>query len=203
MITLILDTSTPKSLVAFAEGERVLLKELLPAGGRSSSVLMKIIEEGFKHLHLEPSDLEAIAVAQGPGSYTGMRVGAAAAKGLAFPRALPLIGFCTLEGFIAEGDGLFASLIDARIGGSYLLLQKRLGNEIDLLSEPQLIPNEKLECFLENYPTRVGPHMCYPDPDHLARLAAQRLKNGLFSRDLELLYLRTPEYQRNDKTSDE
>ena len=197
LTTLILDTSTSKSIVAFAEGKHLLFVENLPHGSPTSSFLMKIIEKGFNQLNIKASELKALVVAQGPGSYTGVRVAAAAAKGLAFPHSIPIIGFCSLEGFISEKEGPFASLIDAGVGGCYILLQKREGETLSVLSPPTLIPYESLEVGLADYPERVGPHTGYPNPLHIAALGEQRLQQGLFSNDLSLLYLRTPEYKKS------
>lgn len=195
MLTLLIDTSTDKSLIAFAQGDTLLSKFFLPHGVQSSRTLMTEIENGFKQLNQLPSALEAIAISIGPGSYTGIRVGAAAAKGLSFAKNLPLISFCSLEGFVPERDGKFASLIDARIGGFYVLLQEKEGNSVRKLNEPQLIAKENLDSVLKEFPLQAGPHLGYPDPAHLARLAAHKYQKGEFSSDLELLYLRTPEYR--------
>ena len=195
MITLIIDTSTDRSLIAITQGSDVLLKTLLPPMAHSSSHLMATVAAGLVRLKLSPASLEAVAVSVGPGSYTGIRVGVAAAKGLAVSKSLPLVGFCSLEGFICENDGRFASLIDAKIGGMYVLLQERKGNKIHILSTPQLISAESLDLYLESYPTRTGPHIGYPDSFYLARLIAQRLENKEYGSDLELIYLRIPEYQ--------
>jgi tRNA threonylcarbamoyladenosine biosynthesis protein TsaB len=192
LITLIIDTSTDKALVAFAEGNALLLNCFLPPGAQSSRYLMATIEAGFKQLKLPPASLKAVAVGVGPGSYTGIRVGAAAAYGLALPKALPLIGFCSLEGFVCTHDGRFASLIDARTGGAYVLLQERVGEAIKVLASPQFIAKEHLACYLEGYPAEAGPHIGYPDPAYLARLAAQKLERGECALDLELIYLRQP-----------
>jgi tRNA threonylcarbamoyladenosine biosynthesis protein TsaB len=156
-----------------------------------------VVENGFKSLNLKQSDLKAIAVAQGPGSYTGIRVGAAAGKGLAYFKSIPLVGYCSLEGFISEKEGRFASVIDAGIGGSYVLLQKREGELITLLSQPQLIAAEILESYLADYPDRVGPTTHSPDPSHIARLTLQKLAQGTPTHDLSLIYLRTPEYKKS------
>jgi tRNA threonylcarbamoyladenosine biosynthesis protein TsaB len=195
LITLIIDTSTDKSLIACAQGNQLLLAVRLPHGFQSSRYLMGAIEEGLKQVKCLPSSLQAIAVAIGPGSYTGIRVGVAAAKGLAFPKSLPLVGFCSLEGFVSEKEGRFLSLIDARIGGFYVLPQERVGSSVHPLSSPQLISKENLSDLLHEYPTQVGPHTSYPDPSHLAHLTAEKLENEEHGSDLDVLYLRTPDYQ--------
>lgn len=195
MLFLIIDTSTDKSLAIFSNGVNVLLKILLPEGAQSSRFLMSSLDSGLKQLQLPPSALEAIAVGVGPGSYTGIRVGAAVAKGLAFPGNLPLIGFCSLSGFISQQEGKFSSLIDARIGGAYVLLQERRGDEVILRSKPRLVGAEELPTYLESWPPLAGPHVDYPDADHLTQMVAKRLSEGQFDTDLQLVYLRTPNYK--------
>ncbi|NGX62074.1 MAG: tRNA threonylcarbamoyladenosine biosynthesis protein TsaB, partial [Chlamydiae bacterium] len=114
-----LDTSTERSLVAVADREGVLFVERLPEGLRSSQYLFPAIEAGLQSLSLAPRDLGAVAVTVGPGSFTGVRVGVATAKGIAKGHNLPLIPLSSLEGFVSEREGIFASLIDARMGGAY------------------------------------------------------------------------------------
>jgi tRNA threonylcarbamoyladenosine biosynthesis protein TsaB len=194
LLTLIIDTSTERSLVAFAERDRIVLQTLLPYGVQNSKHLMTTIESGLSRLRLSPFSLDAIAVSVGPGSYTGIRVGVAAAKGLAFPKSLPLIGFCSLEGYVQEREGRFASLIDARVGGMYVLLQEREGEKIHLRSTPQLITKERLDLYLEGYSIHTGPHLGYPNAHYLAQLVAKKWEAREYGGDVELIYLRTPEY---------
>jgi tRNA threonylcarbamoyladenosine biosynthesis protein TsaB len=189
---LILDTSTDKSLVIFADGMDICLKILLPPGVQSSRYLMQEVEKGFKHLDKTPKDLKVIGVGIGPGSYTGIRVGVAAAKGLAFPYALPLIGFCSLEGFVTSHEGRFASLIDARQGGGFVLLQERQGENLISHLPPRLIPPQDLPTLLTEWPPLAGPHVSYPDPAQLIHLVQLKLAAGHGQAPLELLYLRSP-----------
>lgn len=197
MLFLIIDTSTDKSLVIISNGIDVILKILLPQGAQSSRHLMSSIASGFKELHLGVSSLNAIAIGVGPGSYTGIRVAAAVAKGLAFPHQLPLIGLCSLSGFVTAQEGQFASLIDARTGGAYVLLQERIGDQIFQRSTPRLVSTEDLPSCLEGWPPLAGPHISYPDADHLAYLTQRQFAAGQGSNDLELVYLRTPNYKKS------
>lgn len=157
---------------------------------------MATIVTGFKELNLSPAHLKTISVAIGPGSYTGTRVGVAAAYGLSFPQKLPLIGFCSLEGFLSEKEGPFASVIDAKSGGTYVMLKKRVANRIEQISPAKLISKELLEGYLQEYPIRVGPHTDYPDVEHLAKLCHQKFENKEYDSELKLHYLRTPNYQQ-------
>lgn len=116
MKTLILETSTEKALIALLEDGRVIA-EKRPAGGPELS----------KRLALDVAELlngrrpDQIAVGQGPGSYTGIRVSAALAQGLALGWNIPLLGFCSLEAF--RPDPSYAVLVDARSGGLYTLIK--------------------------------------------------------------------------------
>lgn len=181
MITLIIDTSTERSLIAFAQEKKVLFAQNLPFGLRSSHYMLREIERGFKELSISSSNLGAICVTIGPGSFTGVRVGVAFAKGMAYARSLPLIGISSLKGFVSQKQGRFASIIDARIGGAYVLLQERMGDEIISIGEVQLVSRENLEDCVAGCVCCVGPDFrklsllngeeVYPDPSQLARLA--------------------------------
>jgi tRNA threonylcarbamoyl adenosine modification protein YeaZ len=182
--TLIIDTSHERSLVAFAEGVDILLTLPLPAGLQSSTYLFPTIEAGFQKLKLTSRDLEAVAVTLGPGSFTGIRVGVAAAKGIAAPKGLPLIGLCSLQGFLTEKNG--AALIDARIGGAYVLTPG---------GKPHLVLQEDLPHVLEKYDFVVGPNLKrfsfpnqierVPDPFLLINNPLQKTND-----DLDPVYLR-------------
>lgn len=114
MLTLILETSTEKGLIALADKAEVLASRPLPGGPELSRTLaleVKNLLNGLKP--------DLIATGTGPGSYTGIRVAAALAKALAYGWNIPLIGFCSLEAF-----GPAPVLIDARSGGFYALLDQ-------------------------------------------------------------------------------
>ena len=93
-----IDTTTKKCSVALAQdGELMIQKELLSEEFSHSEQLHPFIEEVLKESGLKASSLSAIAISKGPGSYTGLRIGVAAAKGLCFALDLPLIALNTLE----------------------------------------------------------------------------------------------------------
>ena len=201
MTTLIIDTSTERSLVAFAKRDKVFLNSPLPIGWQSSRYLSSAIEMGFKKLGITACNISAVAVTIGPGSFTGIRVGAAMAKGIAFARSIPLIGLCSLSGFVSLEEGRFASVIDARMGGAFVLIQEKNGEQIRTLSTPKLIAKEDLTGELAGCSSVVGPSFerlalpnareAYPDADHLASISFQKILQNDFSEDLELAYLRT------------
>jgi tRNA threonylcarbamoyladenosine biosynthesis protein TsaB len=91
MITLAIDTSTPRGAVALSREDKPLAEEAFDrsqAGQNLFDTAAKLLSEN----HLTVSDIGLLAVGLGPGSFTGIRAGIAAAKGLALPRKLPIKG---------------------------------------------------------------------------------------------------------------
>ena len=113
-----IETATKNCSVALAkEGEIVLCKEIAEEGYSHAERLHVFIEEIIKEAGISLSDLSAIAVSQGPGSYTGLRIGVSAAKGLCFALEIPLIAVDTLQVLASQvnvADGLIVPMIDAR-----------------------------------------------------------------------------------------
>lgn len=99
---LCIETATSICSVSLAhEGYCVGMKETDKENSHSS-LLTVLIEELMREHNLEVKDLDAIAVSQGPGSYTGLRIGMSVAKGMCYALAKPLIAISTLQS-IAEG----------------------------------------------------------------------------------------------------
>ncbi|SCA63993.1 Uncharacterized protein SCG7109_CA_00010 [Chlamydiales bacterium SCGC AG-110-M15] len=136
MLNLIIDSSTERGLLAVLDGGVVLFEESLPFGLRSSGHLFPALEGLLRDLSLELKDFARIIVAKGPGSYTGIRVGASVAKAIAYSLSIPLLGVSTLYGFAPSGDGDFCVLIDAKVSGVYLVRGVRCGDEVTFRTEP-------------------------------------------------------------------
>jgi tRNA threonylcarbamoyladenosine biosynthesis protein TsaB len=95
---LALDTSTRFAGIALYEREKGIISEAnWHAGGRHTVALLPRVSQMMEEQGAAAADFEAIAVALGPGSFTGLRVGLAAAKGLALAVGVPLIGIPTLD----------------------------------------------------------------------------------------------------------
>lgn len=113
-----IETATKNCSVAVAkDGETLLCREIAELGYSHAEKLHVFIEEVLKELNLKFRDLDAVAVSQGPGSYTGLRIGVSAAKGLCFALDIPLIAVDTLAVLASQAkvsDGLIVPMIDAR-----------------------------------------------------------------------------------------
>jgi len=120
MIVLGLDTCLSSCSVAVLDGARVLAsaREVMARGHQER--LAPMAQEVMADAGLGFDRLERIAVTVGPGSFTGLRVGIAFAKGLALALGLPSVGVGALEALAAEADGLVFPAIDARRGQLYL-----------------------------------------------------------------------------------
>ena len=91
-----IESSTEVCSVALAQNGEVLAILENPAGLNHSTLLTVFIEEIFRKLDIEVNKLDALAVSGGPGSYTGLRIGVAAAKGICYALNLPMIAISSL-----------------------------------------------------------------------------------------------------------
>lgn len=94
---LALDTSTRVLGIALYDGVRVLSEKVWASGDHHTVELAPAVDEALVQAGIGVKDLLALAVATGPGSFTGLRIGMALAKGIALTRHLPLIGVPTLD----------------------------------------------------------------------------------------------------------
>lgn len=97
MVMLAIDTATRALGLALYDGKTLLAEQMWVAGNQHNLLLTPAIRATLRVLDLTPDDLSAIAVTVGPGSYTGLRIGVALAKGMAAVGQLPLIGLTTLD----------------------------------------------------------------------------------------------------------
>ncbi|HEU4903507.1 MAG TPA: tRNA (adenosine(37)-N6)-threonylcarbamoyltransferase complex dimerization subunit type 1 TsaB [Flavisolibacter sp.] len=113
-----IDTAVQSASVCLADGENILATAVNPSEKESASWLHPAVQNLLQENNLQPGDLDAIAVSAGPGSYTGLRVGMAAAKGLCYALAIPLISINTLQMMAAAVKeppaDLLCPMIDAR-----------------------------------------------------------------------------------------
>jgi tRNA threonylcarbamoyladenosine biosynthesis protein TsaB len=113
-----IETATKNCSVAIAKnGVTILCKETAELGYSHAEKLHVFIEEIIAEAGITINDLSAIAVSQGPGSYTGLRIGVSAAKGICYALQIPLISVDTLlvlANKVNQNDGFIIPMIDAR-----------------------------------------------------------------------------------------
>ena len=110
------DTSTAVGSIAIGRSGDLIESSTLSVQSAHSERMLPAIHEALGRAGVSAADLEAVVVGSGPGSFTGLRIGAALAKGLCFARGLPLYAYSSLSAIVAglPIDGPACALIDAR-----------------------------------------------------------------------------------------
>ena len=138
MRILALETSTLAGSAALLEGGRIVGESLLDVALTHSERLMAMVDRLIQDSGWRAADLEALAVSTGPGSFTGLRVGIATAKGLALALGVPVAPVPTLDALawnLPFADALVCPLLDARKGEVYLALYRWREDRVERCSE--------------------------------------------------------------------
>lgn len=118
-----IDTSNQVMSVALVEDSTLLVEKVVNLKRNHSIQLMPAIESLFKEVGWEPKEIDRVAVAKGPGSYTGVRIGVTVAKTLAFSLNVELVGVSSLHVLAGNGeripDSYIVPLFDARRDNIY------------------------------------------------------------------------------------
>ncbi len=153
MLILAFETSAKAASVALLEESKLLGESYQNTGLTHSQTLMVMAEDLLKQCGKKISDLTAIAVAAGPGSFTGVRIGVAATKGLSWGAELPCYGVSTLEA-MAENLGIYEGYVcpcmDARRSQVYNALFYVNQGILERVSEDRAIALSDLAAELAN-----------------------------------------------------
>ena len=169
MRLLAFETSAKAASAALLEDGRLLGESYQNTGMTHSQTLMVMAEDILKTAGLTARDVEAVAVAAGPGSFTGIRIGVAAAKGFAWGGELPCYGVSTLEA-MARGlgiwDGYVLPVMDARRSQVYNALFLAEAGKLTRLTEDRAIALADLTEELKNLQKPIflvgdGSILCY------------------------------------------
>ena len=225
MKILALETSAKAVSAAVSEDGKILASGYQDTGLTHSRTLMPIAEHILKNTGLSASDMDAIAVAAGPGSFTGIRIGVSAAKGLAFAVDKPTVGVSTLAAMarnVAFADGLVICAMDARRSQIYNALFEAKDGSLTRLTPDRAISLGELAVELKDDPrpkTVVGdgallchsfllangidcrlapPHLRMQNAMSVALEAEAMATEGKFvsAQELEPVYLRPAQAER-------
>lgn len=154
MKILSIDTTAMLGSVAVLNDKRIIAQEEQGECGTHSRRLFKSIEHLLSLADWKFEDIEAIVVAVGPGSFTGLRIGLAAAKGMALAGGLPIRGVSSLESLALNGanfSGTVVPLIDARRGEIYAAAYRAGPNgKLSRVLKKCVLPPDKLIRKLKN-----------------------------------------------------
>lgn len=214
---LLIESSTSVCSVALSSGGKIISVREINEPNRHAEKLTVFCDEVMKEAGLAFSQLDGVAVSKGPGSYTGLRIGVSAAKGICYAVNKPMIAVGTLEAMAAgmqseakPGD-LLCPMIDARRMEVYCALYDHEGNEVrpvaplvldensfaDLLAEKRILFSgdgmPKSKELLSRFPNAVFTEAGICSAKHLALPAEKKLAEKAFE-DLayfEPFYLKT------------
>jgi tRNA threonylcarbamoyl adenosine modification protein YeaZ len=157
---LALETSTPVCSVALGKGRRSVIEKRMEGRSVHSERTFEFIKELLDRHSLKVIDLDAVLFSNGPGSYTGLRIGASAIKGLLFQKNVPLYTLPTLLSFaipfLAENPPAIHAVIDARRQHLYhQKVKKSLDDGIEV-SKANVVEIEMLERQIKKGDVVVG-----------------------------------------------
>ena len=187
MKILALESSAKAASVCLWEEGKVLAESYQNTGLTHSRTLLPMCQSMLANCGIELEEVDVIAAASGPGSFTGLRIGLATAKGLAWPGEKPCYGVSTLEAMawnLAHMDGVICCAMDARRHQVYNALFRARGGALERLCEDRAISLEELARELEGCPDAQivvgdGAQLCYNDAEargHVLQMAPPHLR---------------------------
>ncbi|MBP2651131.1 MAG: universal protein YeaZ [Firmicutes bacterium] len=221
MPILALDTATLVSSVALATKDTLLGELTLETKKNHSEQLMPNIEQLLERAGSAKHEIDAVAVSIGPGSFTGLRIGLATAKALAYAWQVPLIGVPTLTA-MAFGcpvpGAVLAPTLDAQKGNLYVGLYRGQGDkvipirepkvlscaaaiaELESLAQPVVVMGEAVKLYKSQLAASLhlviaGPHLVMPRAANIALIGLNMLEQGLTHDPMTLapMYIRRSE----------
>jgi tRNA threonylcarbamoyladenosine biosynthesis protein TsaB len=154
MKILALDSSATVATVALCENDRLLAEYTVNNGNTHSETLLPMIESLLGHFRISARDIDVFAASTGPGSFTGVRIGAATIKGLAFGMNKPCVGVSTLEALahnLIGFEGLICPVMNARRSQVYTALFRSDGKSLTRLMPDSAIAISELDDILCGY----------------------------------------------------
>lgn len=233
MVVLALESSAPSASAAVVKDGKLLAEMFLNVGLTHSVTLLPLVKNALELAELDVSDIDAVAVDNGPGSFTGVRIGVALAKGIAQPTDKKCVPVSTLEAIaypLCDSECIVASVMDARCRQVYCAFFDSRDNELVRLCEDSAFSFEELESKIKAFDKKVilagdgadvafeylndknlnvvkaNPSLRYQRASSVALIAEKRLNNNeniLSCSQLVPSYLRLPQAERELKLKKE
>lgn len=153
MKILSLECSATPASVAIIEDGKLLASSFVNTRLTHSQTLMPMVENTLKSAKLNISDIDGLAISNGPGSFTGVRIGISAVKGLAAPKNLPCVAVSTLRAMAenyCDTDCIVCAVMDARCNQVYNALFDISQGKITRLCEDRALLCDELAKEIEN-----------------------------------------------------
>ena len=153
-----IDSSGLVASAAIADEKNIIAEFTVNNKQTHSQTLLPMIEKVVDMSGVELEQIDAIAIAAGPGSFTGLRIGSATAKGIGLALKKPIVSVPTLEGLayrVSVFDGIICPIMDARRNQVYTGIYKMENDNLNCLSEQKAIDIHELIEELEKYDEKV------------------------------------------------
>jgi tRNA threonylcarbamoyladenosine biosynthesis protein TsaB len=208
------DTSHGKSSVAISDGDNIIATMNSHKTSAQAEELISLIERTLTNAHLDYKDIDYLAVTTGPGSFTGIRIGLAAARGIMLASNIKPVAITAFEAINfrimmhARQYDYSAIIINAYRGQVYAQVFDNKGATI---AEPVMIDIEETARYLSQFKGRLAvagsglphidnindaillPRFPFPEARSLCRLASTKILSGVYSDDISPLYIRPPD----------
>jgi universal bacterial protein YeaZ len=168
MIYFLLDSYGKTASVAIYKENNILFENVENSGYTHSETLLPLCIEAFESTGINSSQIDVFGVTNGPGSFTGLRIGLATIKGLALPNNTPVVPVSTLEALAhtVKENGIVVTALDARRNEIYYAIFEKKEGSITRISEDCAAPVTILKPFMESCTKPVffvgdGAVLCY------------------------------------------
>ncbi len=219
MKILAIDTSALTATAAILSEDMLIGEISTTTKLTHSQTIMPMIDELLKKVSLDITDIDLFACSEGPGSFTGLRIGIGTIKGLAYGLGKPVVGVSTLEALaynIDVTDLVICPIMDARRGQVYNGLYRYNDGELSCIEEPRALSIEELceeltertifvgdgvNVHKEKIKELLGDKAVFSSPQNLLQRAgsvafAALKKEAVSAEDLTAVYLRKPQAER-------
>ncbi len=221
MIILALDSTATAAAAALLRDGVLISKDMHDDGNTHSSTLLPMIERLLCDSGLTVNDIDLFAASAGPGSFTGVRIGAATIKGLAFGKKKPCVAVSALHALaynMRDTDGYVCALMDARRGQFYTATFEVCGGVVKRITEDEAKSASEIAASIAKYDkvflvgdgaavakpllpenTALAPEECLlADGESVGLLAYEKYKCGesVSDADFAPTYLRLPQAER-------
>ena len=152
MIILSVDSSSSTATCALVKEDKILGEINLNDKKEHSVILMDLIDSLLSRCNLTLDDVDGFAISEGPGSFTGLRIGMATIKGLAFRSNKPCLAISTLDTLaynVINFNGIICPIMDALRGNVYTNLYKNNNGKLEAISEANCLSIEELVSILK------------------------------------------------------
>ena len=219
MKILAIDTSALTATAAILADGKLICEISTTTALNHSVTVMPMIDELLRKVNMDISEIDLFACSEGPGSFTGLRIGIGTIKGLAYGLGKKVVGVSTLEALahnISFTDAIIAPIMDARRGQVYNALYKYDGDTLALVTSPRALSIDELceeisektifvgdgvLAYKEKIKEKLGDKAFFASPQNLLQRAgivayvAQSIP-PIDAEELTAVYLRKPQAER-------